>query len=139
MAEALKLTSYNPDEPAFFSWIATTFYLTRKSIFETLSSIASIAGKGSEVVFDYSIADSSLSPEGKIQSVVTKQYVAKRGEYYLSNFEHEEINFEVSNLGYQTIEQATPDLLGRLYFTNRKDRLKEALWAAMIHFRIKEN
>ncbi len=137
VAEALKQTIFNPDEPAFFSWIATTFYLTRKSIYETLMSIAGIAAKGSEIVFDYSIADTSLSPEGKAESVTTKKFVARRGEIYVSNFDHIEIKDEVSKLGYDLIEQATPNILHKLYFENRKDNLKEALWAAIIHFRVR--
>jgi methyltransferase (TIGR00027 family) len=137
ISEALRQTSFKPDEPAFFSWIATTFYLTRKSIFETLSSIYGFASEYSEIVFDYSIADSSLSPEGEAESKVTKKFVARRGEVYLSNFEHQEIVEEVNKLGYQLIEQATPDLIERQYFSDRKDKLKAALWAAMIHLRIK--
>lgn len=137
IAEALDHTSFISTEPAFFSWIATTFYLTRQSIYKTLSSIKEFSEIGSELVFDYSIADTSLSPKGKDESITTKKFVARRREVYVSNFDHDEIISEMGNLGYEIIEQVTPDKMQELYFTNRRDDLKAALWAAMVHLRIK--
>lgn len=137
VADALKQTKFMSNQPAFFSWIATTFYLTRESIYHTLNSIAGYAARNSEIVFDYSIADSCLSPEGKIESAETKRFVARQGEVYVSNFDHDEIKDEVCRLGYELMEQATPDVLQKMYFLNRNDKLKAALWAAMVHFRIK--
>ena len=137
VSDALKETSFRPGEPAFYSWIATTYYLTRASIYRTLSSIAEFSANGSEIVFDYSIADSCLTPEGKSESAITKTFVARRGEVYVSNFDHDEIKVEVGKLGYELLEQATPDLLQKLYFSNRDDKLRAALWAALVHFRVK--
>lgn len=137
LTDALIASSFKLDEPAFFSWIATTYYLTRESIFNTLASIAKLSTSGSEVIFDYVIANTGLSDQSVSESDTTKKFVERRGEVYLSEFEHNELIEEVCKLGFELLDLVTPEDMHRLYFVDRKDRLKAGQWSAMVHFRCK--
>jgi len=53
VASALEGTAYDPDRPAFFSWLGVTPYLSPPAIYATLESIADCSAPGSELVFDF--------------------------------------------------------------------------------------
>ena len=53
LAAALARSSFRKDEPAFFSWLGVTVYLTRQANLETLRSVATCGAAGSELVFTY--------------------------------------------------------------------------------------
>ncbi len=57
LASALRGSPLNPQAPTFFSWLGVTYYLAAEAVFGTLRSLASLAPRGSLIVFD-----SGLSP-----------------------------------------------------------------------------
>ena len=59
LVEGLRAAGYHVEQPAFFSWLGMTQYLTTSAVFETLKEIASLA-PGSEVVFTYHVPEDSL-------------------------------------------------------------------------------
>lgn len=133
LTEALDAAGFDRNRPAFFSWIATSFYLTKDTIFDTFRLLNEYASEGSQLVFDYNLEESVLSEEAKVQSQTTKRFVASKGEVYLSAFTDEELESNMRDIGYEIIECATPEVLQERYFQNRKDDLKAALWASMLH------
>ena len=139
VSDALLNTSFDPKKPTFFSWMVTSYYLTEKSIFETLSSLINIATNNSEIVFDYYINDRLLTKEGLNEINATKAFVAKRGEVFLTSFDHQELIQKVNKIGYTLAELAPPDIIQKLYFLNRKDKLKAAQWCSMIHLKTRKN
>ena len=44
--DALVRADFDPQAPSFFSWLGTTYYLTKDAIRETLARIAGVAGTG---------------------------------------------------------------------------------------------
>jgi len=115
--------------------MGTSYYLTEKSIFETLSALKEIAADNSEIVFDYYINDELMTKEGLNEINATKTFVAKRGEVFLTSFDHQELIQKVNTLGYTLVELASPEVIQKLYFQNRKDNLKAAQWCSMIHLK----
>src|SRR6202051_1405162 len=53
LAAALARSSFRKDEPAFFSWLGVTVYLTREANLATLRAVANIDAPGSDLVFTY--------------------------------------------------------------------------------------
>jgi len=53
LASALARSSFRSDEPAFFSWLGVTVYLTREANMATLRAVAASSAAGSELVFTY--------------------------------------------------------------------------------------
>jgi len=51
--EVLSRSSFDPTQPAFFSWLGVTMYLAREANLACLGSIARAAAPGSELVFTY--------------------------------------------------------------------------------------
>src|SRR6185437_16545034 len=51
LASALARSSFRGGEPAFFSWLGVTVYLTREANMATLRAVASSSAAGSELVF----------------------------------------------------------------------------------------
>lgn len=55
VAEALRSSQFDPQQPAFFTWLGVTHYLKPAATHASLQALASIAAPGSGLVFDYSI------------------------------------------------------------------------------------
>lgn len=53
LASALSRSNFDPNEPAFLSWLGVTMYLSREANMSTLESIASYCAPGSLLVFSY--------------------------------------------------------------------------------------
>ncbi len=62
LREALRAGGYRMEEPAFFSWLGVTQYLTQDATLGTLQEIALLA-PGSEIVFEYSVPEEQLNGE----------------------------------------------------------------------------
>jgi len=104
LASALARTSFRRDEPAFFSWLGVTVYLTREANLATLRAVANSGSPGSELVFTYVdqiefVADGSRSlGHGNAAAVATM------GEPYLSGFDPNEIANDLKQVGLELIE-----------------------------------
>jgi len=59
-ADALRRSSFDATQPAFFAWLGVTHYLKPAATRATLAALAEIAAPGSELVFDYSVPPSQI-------------------------------------------------------------------------------
>ncbi|MES2885954.1 MAG: class I SAM-dependent methyltransferase [Pseudomonadota bacterium] len=59
-ADALRRSSFDAAEPAFFAWLGVTHYLKPAATRATLTALAEVAAPGSELVFDYSVPPSQI-------------------------------------------------------------------------------
>ena len=73
VASSLSRSPFDPEIPAFFSWLGVTAYLERVSeaISNTLTSIRTVAAAGSEFVMDY--ADSAVFTFTQADDAVVKR------------------------------------------------------------------
>ena len=119
--EALARVNFDTTRPALFSWFGVTYYLEMESIKETLLSISSHMAPGSAVMFDY-LADSKLTPYGFIRMQESSaNFVAKRGEPWISSFVLDELPQFLDELGYKTMNHLKPKDVGPRYFSDRDD------------------
>ena len=123
LAEGLREAGFRADQPAYFSWLGVTLYLTQEVIFETLRFVASLP-KGSAITFDYGLQRSLLGPRDRMISEHLGQRVAAQGEPWISFFDPISLKEKVREIGYDGIEDLGPDDLNPRYFAERKDGLK---------------
>ena len=119
--EALARVNFDKTRPALFSWFGVTYYLDMESIKETLISISSHMAPGSAVMFDY-LADPKLTPYGFIRmQEASANFVARRGEPWLSSFVPDELPGFLDELGYETVNHLKPEEVGPRYFSETDD------------------
>jgi methyltransferase (TIGR00027 family) len=123
LAEGLREAGFRADQPAYFSWLGVTFYLTRDAIFETLRFVASLQ-KGSAITFDYGVSRSMLNPIERVISEYLARVIAEEGEPWISFFDPTTFKGDVQKLGFRTVENLSPDDLNPRYFFRRKDGLR---------------
>jgi methyltransferase (TIGR00027 family) len=101
LGEALSRSSFNRAEPAFFSWLGVTMYLTRAANLATLRSAADCSATGSQLVFSY-VDQKLFEPGGSAQAAVFRELeesVKALGEPFISGFHPDTLAQEISVLG----------------------------------------
>jgi methyltransferase (TIGR00027 family) len=136
VADGLSRSSYQPDSPAFFSWLGTTVYLSNSATLNTLASIARISTAGSEIVFDYGIPDELLSIQDKQVLEKLKRFTARRGEPLIGNFHPAELEMMIGAIGLELIENVSATDQEKRYFSNRHDGLRPMAASFFAHARV---
>jgi methyltransferase (TIGR00027 family) len=123
LAQDLTAAGFRTREPACFSWLGVTMYLTEPVIMETLGFVASLP-KGSSIVFDFRVPPAMLGPIERMVSEAMGQRAAAVGEPWLSAFEPATLRKQLVELGFTEAETVEPDELNRRYLHRRKDGLQ---------------
>lgn len=124
--QALAASRFRADQPAFFSWLGVTSYLTEIAILATLRNVAG-AAPGSTIVFSYGLAQSGLGPEGRRVTEVLRAVIAARGEPAASaGFLPHELAGKLASLGYSEVEDLGVEAAQARYFDGRDDDLQAA-------------
>jgi methyltransferase (TIGR00027 family) len=123
LAEGLRQSGFQMDQPAFFSWLGVTLYLTKEAVFDTLRFVASLP-KGSTIVFDYLIPVSMLNPLERVIREFVREQIVGSGEPWKSNFDPAELREKVLGLGFASVETFGADELNLRYLARRKDGLQ---------------
>lgn len=116
LSAVLQSSPLRRSEPAFFSWLGVTMYLTRQANLATLRAIASWAAPGSELVFSYfdQIAfdqRTAISEAGK----ALRTEVAAVGEPFVSGFDPATLEDELRPLGYRLLADTSDTGLAQRY------------------------
>ena len=119
--EALSRAGFDSRAPAFFSWLGTTYYLTKEAIRETLARIAAAAAPGSRLVLDYKLARHLVPERGLPLADKLDRFVARLGEPMVSGFTPEELNGEMSRVGFVEMDSVPPAEQARRYLKDRND------------------
>lgn len=119
--EALDRAGLDPRAPAFFSWLGTTYYLSRPAIRETLDAIAAVAAPDSRLVLDYLLARHLIPLDGLPLADRLERLVKRLGEPLVSEFLPEELDGELARVGFAPLEQVPPDEQARRYLRDRRD------------------
>jgi len=106
LGTVLSRSSFNSAEPAFFSWLGVTMYLTREANLASLHAIAQSAKPGSELVFSY-VDDKAFhggpaAPSADVSEL--RRSVASIGEPFLSGFDPDTLAKDLSCLGLELEE-----------------------------------
>ena len=122
LVDSLNAAGYRPEEPAFFSWLGTTQYLTADAVFKTLEEIVSLA-PGSEIVFTYQVPEHSLGTRDRQVLKVLSARAAASGAPWLTSFDPLTLAARLKTLGFSEAVDFGPDQARTHYFADRTDGL----------------
>jgi methyltransferase (TIGR00027 family) len=134
LASELARAGFDRQAPAFFSWLGVSMYLTEAAVMETLRTIAGLA-PGSEVVFDFTVPVSSLSPAGRRVRAAAADYVANLGEPWITFFEPSELQARLRQTGFSEATLFGAAEANQRYFAARRDGFRVSgshLMAALV-------
>lgn len=121
--EELVKAGFDSQQPAFFSWLGVTYYLTQEAIRETLERIASMSAAQSRIVFDFKIAKHMIDDDWRILCEKMEGFVARRGEPMLTDFTPQLLRDLMTRHGFTEVEMMTPEEQKRRYLGDRTDIL----------------
>jgi methyltransferase (TIGR00027 family) len=122
LATVLTLSSpYDPNVKSFFSWLGVTMYLTRKEVFETLSSITNIAPEGSVVIFDYFDTDAFIPKKSSPKMQKKQEIFQKLGEEMITGFNPSTLAKDIEKLGLSLHDNLSQSDIEECYFQRRTD------------------
>jgi methyltransferase (TIGR00027 family) len=122
--EALAGSPFRRDEPAFFSWLGVSSYLSDTAVYATLGELAGTES-GSAVVFNYGLAESEIDNEGRKVNAVLKASIAARNEPAAnSGFLPKALCQRLREVGYADVLDLDAEEADRRYFFGRTDGLR---------------
>ena len=123
LAEGLRNAGFDARQPAYFSWLGVTMYLTREAFESTTGFIGSLP-TGGGVTFDYALERSELGFFEKIALDRLSAKVASVGEPFQLFFRREELADTMRRLGFSQFEDVGTDELNAIYLWDRDDKLR---------------
>jgi len=123
LPDQLRKVGFQPDQPAFFSWLGVSMYLTEKDVLATLQSIAGFAAPGSGIVFDYSLSPALMSSRQLAIYKAGAARVAAVGEPWKSSFDPHVLAAAATGIGFKVAEDLGSDLINARFFSGRDDGL----------------
>ncbi|MDE2912557.1 MAG: class I SAM-dependent methyltransferase [Paracoccaceae bacterium] len=112
---ALERSGFDARIPAMFSWFGVTYYLERDTVRGTLASIADNCAPGSSILFDYLASLDSVAPEFRALHQDCGDFVARRGEPWLSDFDPPALADFLTPIGFEVVENIEPDQVSDRY------------------------
>jgi methyltransferase (TIGR00027 family) len=125
LAARLAEAGFRAAEPAFFSWLGVSMYLTRAAVFGTLAWVARLP-PGSGIVFDYAVPPATLGLVRRVLVRAVMRRVAAAGEPWKSFFDPPALARELRALGLRQLEDLGPAELNGRFFSDRTDGLRVA-------------
>lgn len=119
--EELANAGFDSQQPAFFSWLGVTYYLTQEAIRDTLERIAEMSASGSRIVFDFKIAKHMIDDEWRTLCEKMEGFVERRGEPMLTDFTPQLLRDLMTRHGYTEVEMMTPEEQRSRYLGDRTD------------------
>jgi methyltransferase (TIGR00027 family) len=122
LGEGLSRAGFAAEQPAFFSWLGVTPYLSRGAFEATAKFIAGMP-PGGGVVFDYAIERRLLSMTQRIALDAMAARVARAGEPFQLFFDPPELASDLARMGFGEIEDLDAEAINARYFAGRADGL----------------
>jgi len=123
LADGLRQAGFDAGQPALFSWLGVTMYLTADAIEATLRFVASLP-VGSGIVFDYMISPALLSSKARQSFDGLSRRVASAGEPFQTFFDPPALAGSLRDLGFDQVEDMAPEQIDAMYFQGRTDGLR---------------
>ena len=123
LAEGLRNAGFRDDEPAYFSWLGVTMYLTREAFESSIAFMGSLPAGGG-VTFDYAVHREELGVFEKLALDHLAKKVASVGEPFQLFFRSAELASTVRRLGFAELEDVGRDELNARYLRDRADGLR---------------
>jgi methyltransferase (TIGR00027 family) len=123
LADGLRAAGFRTDQPAYFSWLGVTMYLTSEAFESTVGFIGALP-VGSGVTFDYAVERSELGLFERLALDHLGRKVAAVGEPFQLFFRTAELTATMRRLGFTDLEDVGSDDLNARYLAGRADGLK---------------
>jgi methyltransferase (TIGR00027 family) len=136
LAAALARSSFRKDEPAFFSWLGVTVYLTREANLATLRAVANLGAPGSELVFTYVDQIEFVSGGSRSPGDPNAKAAAMMGEPYLSGFDPKQIANDLMHVGLELIEDLDGPKMSERYGRTGANALKPSVNMHIVRARV---
>ncbi|NIA72373.1 class I SAM-dependent methyltransferase [Pelagibius litoralis] len=128
--ESLHGSPFDPQQPAFFSWLGVSPYLTWQANTAAIRSIAQSAAPMSELVFNY------VSPQmGQLSVPAPEQKRPRTNEPILSRPKPGAIRMELEGAGFEIIEDVGSAEIIERYCAGRSDGLAPTNSFRIVHAR----
>jgi methyltransferase (TIGR00027 family) len=124
LAAVLARTSFRRNEPAFFSWLGVTVYLTRQANLSTLRAVATCGARGSELVFTYVDQIEFASGGSRSLRDPNAKAVAMMGEPYVSGFNPKAIANDLMDIGLELVEDLDGQKMSERYMRTEANALQ---------------
>lgn len=124
LAERLGANGFRSDEPAFFSWLGVTMYLSREAIRETLKFVVHSKVSRSGIVFDYLTLPQRWDLLRRWGMKVLMRQVAAAGEPWQTFLDPQQVRVELAQLGFATVRDFGPAEINARLFENAGARLR---------------
>jgi O-methyltransferase involved in polyketide biosynthesis len=121
--DGLRAAGFCEENPAYFSWLGVTPYLTPEAFESSVGFIGSLPS-GTAVTFDYAVHRSELNSFEKLALDRLSKKVESVGEPFQLFFEREQLAALLRRLGFDDLEDVGSDELNTRYLTARSDRLR---------------
>ena len=118
----LRAAGFREDDPAFFSWLGVTMYLTRDAVMSTLGYVAK-RPPGSGITFDYMTPPNRLPWLRRIGFHLVARRVAGAGEPWKTWFDAGQLARELHATGFGRLEDLDGTGINQRYFGGRERRL----------------
>jgi methyltransferase (TIGR00027 family) len=123
LADGLAAVGFDPEQPAFFSWLGVTLYLTLPAIDATLRAVVALPHP-TTIVLSFTLPDEDLAGEELEVARWGAQTAAAKGEPWLTRFCPQELCTRLADLGFGTVFHLTPREANLRYFAGRQDGLQ---------------
>ncbi|MBZ5668746.1 MAG: class I SAM-dependent methyltransferase [Acidobacteriia bacterium] len=121
LPSALRNSSLDPCALTFFGWLGVTYYLAREVVFETLRSLASLAPRGSQVVFDYLDAEAFIPGKAPRRVQLMPVAAERCGEPMQTALDSSSLSAALAGVGLTLREHLAPEQIQARYFAHRRD------------------
>jgi methyltransferase (TIGR00027 family) len=119
LPEQLRAAGFRDDQPAFFSWLGVSMYLSRDAVLGTLRFVARCA-PGGGITFDYMMPPSRLPLWRRLGFHLVAWRVARAGEPWKTWFDPDELARELRAMGFARLEDLDGAALDQRYFGGRE-------------------
>lgn len=124
LAERLVANGFHADQPAFFSWLGVTMYLSSDAIAATLRFVAQTRVSRSGIIFDYLTLPPAYAVLRRWGLRMLMRRVAAAGEPWRSFLAPADLDVELKRLGFATVRDFGPDEINARFFAHAGSRLR---------------
>ncbi|HTV78959.1 MAG TPA: class I SAM-dependent methyltransferase [Steroidobacteraceae bacterium] len=136
VCERLPANGFQAREPAFFSWLGVTMYLSEAAIFETLRFVAQSRVSRSGIVFDYLTLPPRHALLQRWGVRLLRRRLAAAGEPWRTFFERQPLQRALTELGFATVRDFGAGEINARYFSRAGTRLRVGGFGRVVLARI---
>ena len=128
LEDGLRNAGFAPEEPAFFSWLGVTMYLTRPAIEAVIRFVGGLP-TGSRIALTFAQPET----EEDRGTASLADLAASAGEPWLTRFAPEELEDALRRAGFSAVHILSPEEAAARYYQGRADALPPPRRASVAH------